>query len=97
MSYHLIENLKGEAADFVQAYLESRPFQSLAWYAIVDTTQGDACLHVLIFDECKIVESRDFPLPESSPLLPPLPTALDYKAARLQVKTSRAAAVRTRS
>ena len=94
MAYQLIEDLKGEAAAFVQAYLESRPFQSLAWYAIVDTTQGDACLHVLIFDECKIVESRDFAL--SSPLLPPLPTAHDYKAARLQVKASRCAAVRTR-
>ena len=96
MAYHLIEDLKGEAADFVQSYLAGRPFQQLDWYAIVDTTQGDACLHVLIFDECKIVESRDFPIPESSPLRPPLPTAPEYKAARLQVKTSRCAAVRTR-
>jgi len=70
MAYQLIEDLKGEAADFVQSYLAGRPFQQLDWYAIVDTTQGDACLHVLIFDECKIVESRDFPLPEPSPLLP---------------------------
>ena len=73
MAYQLIEDLKGEAAAFVQAYLDRRPFQQLNWYAVLEVSSGDACLHVMIFDDVKIVESRDFPLPESSPLLPPLP------------------------